>query len=76
MYILTVNYSPDRTDEVVAMLEAEPRVSNVLVVQEVATKEGIDMPYPTYVLDSVVVHAEDGPVLPNPASSQGSDTDE
>jgi len=33
MYILTVNYSPDRTDEVVAMLEAEPRVSNVLVVQ-------------------------------------------
>jgi hypothetical protein len=45
-------------------------------IQEAADKEGIDMPYTTFTLDSVVVHAEDGPVLPNPASSQGSDTDE
>ena len=43
MYKLTVNCSPDRTDEVVAMLKAEPRVSNVLVVQAVAKNVRMDI---------------------------------
>ena len=39
MYKLTANCSPDRTDEVVAVLEGEPRVSNVLVLQASAGNE-------------------------------------
>ena len=44
-------------------------------IQEVATKEGIDMPYPTYVLDSVMVHTEDGRSLQKSPSSPDSDED-
>lgn len=36
MYKLTANCSPDRTEQVVAMLEGQPRVSNVLFVQAAA----------------------------------------
>ena len=43
MYKLTANCSPDRTDEVVAMLEGEPRVSNVLVVQAAAGNDRTDI---------------------------------
>jgi len=43
MYKLTANCSPDRTDEVVAMLEGEPRVSNVLVVQAAVGNDRTDI---------------------------------
>ena len=46
------------------------------VIQEVATKEGIDMPYPTYVLDSVVVHTQDGRLPPESSSSPDPGADE
>jgi uncharacterized hydrophobic protein (TIGR00271 family) len=38
VYKLTVNCSPETTQEIVSLLEAEPDVSNVLVIQAVADK--------------------------------------
>ena len=38
-------------------------------IQEAAVKEGIDMPNPTYTLDSVVIHAGDGQELLDSESS-------
>ena len=38
-------------------------------IQEAAVKEGINMPNPTYTLDSVVIHAGDGQELPDSESS-------
>ena len=49
------------------------RVSTV--IQEVANKEGINMPYPTYVLDSVKVHTDNGRLLPDSIISPDSSTD-
>jgi len=43
MYKLTANCSPDRTDEVVATLEGQARVGNVLVVQAVAGNDRTDI---------------------------------
>ena len=45
-------------------------------IQEVATKEGIDMPLPTYALDTVVIHEEGARASPGPATSQSSNADD
>lgn len=41
-------------------------------IQEVATKESISMPNPTYTLDSVVIHNGDELLLPEPPTSSNS----
>jgi len=46
------------------------------VIQDVAIREGITMPYPTYVLDSVKFHGEDVRVLPESTSPSDSSRDE
>ena len=45
-------------------------------IQEAADKEGIDMPYTTFTLDSVVIHEEGARASPGSATSQSSNSDE